>query len=242
MKFLVIFTISVLFFVSCTPRDVKKSASEAPAEEVVLKGEIQEVQEEEKEVGKTEEEILEAQDREAIEEEIKKIEELEEEAKQEEFPEKKVYFSGTPESILVALSKYAEVYDLVSSEGQIDYLLMRMQTAQHILERNGERWSVSNGAKFLRWKMGRPKWKGKAGNAQEFVANIATKSFTSGKYYIIRLSDGSQIHMGKIFSNELELLEGYLLDMALLDPEMIKKENMDKTSGEEVITLMEEDS
>ncbi len=117
-----------------------------------------------------------------------------------------VYFSGTQAQIIETLENYSKTYDISTLEGQIDYLLFRLQTTPYRLERNGAGHTPQEGAQFFRWKMKRPKFEGRVNSVQDFVTVICSGSMASGEPYVATLADGSRHNMGAIFQNELDLL------------------------------------
>jgi hypothetical protein len=121
----------------------------------------------------------------------------------------KIYFSGNHKSIWNFLKDYSGTYDIATSEGQIDYLLARLQTTKFKLERNNAPHTPGEAAQFLRWKMKRPRFQGRVNSARDFVDIICAGSVTSGKPYTAILPDGSRQNLEYIFSNELYLLEEF---------------------------------
>jgi len=122
----------------------------------------------------------------------------------------KLYFSGTPETILIDLNDYADTYDITTKEGKIDYLLTRLQTTSYGVKRNGAHYTPPQAAEFLRWKMYRPRWIKKVGSARDFVDVICAGSITSGKPYTVILPSGEEINLQIIFQNEFKILDNYL--------------------------------
>ena len=71
--------------------------------------------------------------------------------------------------------------------------------------RNGSTYETATAVRFLRGK-----WNAnKAGvnSARDFIDNVATKSETSGKPYLLRFSDGKEIHSREFLLAELEKIE-----------------------------------
>ena len=71
--------------------------------------------------------------------------------------------------------------------------------------RNGSTYEPATAVRFLRGK-----WNAnKAGvkSARDFIEKIATKSETSGKPYLLRFSDGKEIHSREFLLTELEKIE-----------------------------------
>jgi hypothetical protein len=122
----------------------------------------------------------------------------------------KIYFSGDRESAWNFLKDYAATYDVTTLEGQIDYLLSRIQTTKFQLVRNNAHHTPAKATQFLRWKMKRPKFQGQVNTARDFVVIICAGSTMTGRPYVAILPDGSQHNMQAIVSNELDLLEEFL--------------------------------
>ena len=71
--------------------------------------------------------------------------------------------------------------------------------------RNGSTYEPATAVRFLRGK-----WNvNKAGvkSARDFIDKVATKSETSGKPYLLRFSDGNEIHSREFLLTELEKIE-----------------------------------
>jgi hypothetical protein len=71
--------------------------------------------------------------------------------------------------------------------------------------RNGSAYSAKNAAKFLRGK-----WDAKRKEIRspaEFIEKVATKSSTTGKPYLIRFKDGSEVSCGAYLTGRLKKLE-----------------------------------
>lgn len=121
-----------------------------------------------------------------------------------------IFFSGDKGSIQTGLAEYAQTFDISTKEGQIDYLLSRLETSPDVFERNGTRYTAQEAAGFLRWKMNRPRWQGKVNSVRDFIDVICAGSVTSGKPYTIILLDKRKFELKEILENELEELDCFL--------------------------------
>jgi hypothetical protein len=71
--------------------------------------------------------------------------------------------------------------------------------------RNGKEYTAAQGADFLRGKL---QWQiEKVATAQDFIAQIGTRSTTSGDVYLVRLADGRTLPSAQFLAQELRRIE-----------------------------------
>ena len=74
------------------------------------------------------------------------------------------------------------------TKAEIDELITFVQTSDVLFIRNGSEYSAAQGANHLRQKLA------KAGNrvktTDDFITGIASKSYLSGKPYLVKFADG----------------------------------------------------
>lgn len=118
---------------------------------------------------------------------------------------------------LISLSAYCLLFfailtplrseDLVPGEkARIEALIAHLETlAGAVFIRNGSEYDSKTAAKFLRgkWQANGKEIK----SAADFIAKAATGSSTSGKPYLIRLKDGSEMPCAGYLSRQLSKLE-----------------------------------
>lgn len=94
------------------------------------------------------------------------------------------------------LTEAQKIERLIEHVGQLD-------KAKFI--RNGVEYDAASAARFMRGK-----WEAMGSGvktAQEFIAQIASKSSTTGKPYLIRFADGTERKSGEYLTEQLRLLE-----------------------------------
>lgn len=123
----------------------------------------------------------------------------------------------TPESV----AQYRAAHPQVFSSGieKINYLIDRVKTSQCLFFRNGAEYDAREGAKFLRWKWFRPKWR-KIRTAEEFVKMITNGSSMSGQPYYAIYPDGNKVEFMGIMERELNFLNSQQ-DAAVQTPQKI---------------------
>ncbi len=91
-------------------------------------------------------------------------------------------------------------------KAKIDALIADLETKSDAkFVRNGSEYDAKSAAKFLRGK-----WQahdGEIKTAADFIAKAATGSSTSGKPYLIRFKDGSEVRCSEYLSAKLKKLE-----------------------------------
>ena len=74
------------------------------------------------------------------------------------------------------------------SKAEVDELISFVQTSGVLFIRNGQEYSAADGADHLRQKLG------KAGDrvktTDDFITGIASKSYLTGKPYLVKFADG----------------------------------------------------
>ena len=87
-------------------------------------------------------------------------------------------------------------------KAKIEALITHVQTLKDAsFIRNGKEYDSANAAKFLRGK-----WKAnedKIRSPSDFIEQVATKSSTTGKPYLIRFKDGTEVPCGKYLTARL---------------------------------------
>jgi len=89
---------------------------------------------------------------------------------------------------------------------QVDYLIndiAKLEGATFI--RNDVEYNASTAATLMRYRWNRDKAKLKT--ADEFIAQLATKSSTTGKPYVIRFKDGAEVKSGEYLLKKLADLD-----------------------------------
>jgi hypothetical protein len=74
------------------------------------------------------------------------------------------------------------------TKAEIDELIMFIQTSGVRLIRNGTEYSAAEGAQHLRGKLARAGDRVKT--TDDFIAGIASKSYLTGKPYLVKFADG----------------------------------------------------
>lgn len=99
--------------------------------------------------------------------------------------------------LLLALSVSA-IADWPEEKQKIDFLLAKIESSQMVFVRNGKEYSSAKASEHLRTKLknAQSSWfspKKHKWTAIMFINKIATKSSLSGKFYWIKLADGSMV-------------------------------------------------
>ncbi|MBI2532896.1 MAG: DUF5329 family protein [Deltaproteobacteria bacterium] len=117
----------------------------------------------------------------------------------------------------LAIASFAHAQTLPIAERQkIEALIKHvgeLKDAQFI--RNGSSYEVSTAVRFLRGK-----WEANVSSvktARDFIDKVASFSGTSGKPYLIRFKDGSEIKSQEFLQAELRKLEKTALDRRASD-------------------------
>ncbi|MBI1998459.1 MAG: DUF5329 family protein [Deltaproteobacteria bacterium] len=117
----------------------------------------------------------------------------------------------------LAISSFVQAQTLATAERQkIESLIKHvgeLKDAQFI--RNGSSYEVSTAVRFLRGK-----WEANVSSvktARDFIDKVASFSGTSGKPYLIRFKDGSEIKSQEFLQAELRKLEKTALDRRASD-------------------------
>jgi len=74
------------------------------------------------------------------------------------------------------------------TKAEIDELITFVQTSDVRFIRNGQEYSAADGAQHLRHKLGRAGDRVKT--TDDFINGIASKSYLSGKLYLVKFTDG----------------------------------------------------
>ncbi len=110
-------------------------------------------------------------------------------------------------SVILGLAAQAED-DLpparLSADQEITLLISVVENSDATFIRNGSRHDASAGADHLRLKLRRGAKYAKT--AEDFIANLATKSSWSGKRYTVEFPDGSTRPLGEWLSDQLRQL------------------------------------
>ena len=109
----------------------------------------------------------------------------------------------TPDSVAQYRADHPQVFS--SGIEKINYLIDRVKMSQCLFFRNGAEYDAKEGAKFLRWKWLRPKWR-KIRTAEEFVKMITNGSTMSGQPYYAIYPDGNRVEFMGIMERELNFL------------------------------------
>ena len=110
--------------------------------------------------------------------------------------------------LALASFSFLQAADLPAGEkAKIDGLITHVQTLKNAsFIRNGKEYDSASAAKFLRGK-----WEaneGKIRSASDFIEQVATKSSTTGKPYLIRFKDGAEVPCGKYLTDQLRKGDG----------------------------------
>lgn len=108
--------------------------------------------------------------------------------------------------LLLAASIPAAVADAPADETKkIEALIAHVEgLADAKFVRNGIEYDAKTAGAFLRGKWDARKAKIKT--AQDFIEQVATKSSTSGKPYLIRTKDGTEYKSGDYLAKQLQML------------------------------------
>jgi hypothetical protein len=110
--------------------------------------------------------------------------------------------------LALASVSFLQAADLPAGDkAKIEGLITHVQTLRNAsFIRNGKEYDSSSAAKFLR-----AKWEAneeKIHSPSDFIAQVATKSSTTGKPYLIRFKDGAEVPCGKYLTDQLRKGEG----------------------------------
>ena len=110
-------------------------------------------------------------------------------------------------SLIIALLPAPSRAELAAAEkAKIEALIASVSgLADAKFIRNGSTYDAKTAAKFLRgkWSSNEDEIK----TAADFITKAATASGTTGKPYLIKLKDGSEVKCGDFLSSELKKLE-----------------------------------
>ena len=88
-----------------------------------------------------------------------------------------------------------------AAQQEIDYLIRYIENSGARFIRNGKEYSAKEGADHMRDKLKQ------AGNrvktAEDFITGIASKSYLSGKSYMVKMPDGKEIPTGPWLTDAL---------------------------------------
>jgi len=138
----------------------------------------------------------------------------------------KMYLTAVPE-IPKDIEACMNMQDLSHEESKVNYLLYRIKNSGLPFIRNKARYSSDEAARFLRWKLNRPKWRPLVTSAREFVIIVTRGSSKTGQPYAIKFPDGTRRELKAILMNELDYLEEYLAraeTSSLVAPETTRME------------------
>ncbi|HLD56551.1 MAG TPA: DUF5329 family protein [Candidatus Omnitrophota bacterium] len=112
------------------------------------------------------------------------------------------------EEIPAIVRVFLETRDLTTEEGKIDYLIARVKDSNLIFIRNKVRYTGTQAAQFLRWKLNRwrTRYHMKIESAQDFVSVVTSGSRTSGKPYKVVFDDGTHYDLELVLQSELNAL------------------------------------
>ena len=106
-------------------------------------------------------------------------------------------------SLLLCCAMVSSLQALDSpAKAEIDHLLEAVSKSDSRFIRNGKEYSSAEGAGHLKYKLGQ------AGNrvktAEDFIKGICTKSYLSGKPYLMKNKDGTTTEVGPWLTKVLE--------------------------------------
>src|ERR1043166_1144950 len=81
-----------------------------------------------------------------------------------------------------------------TSQQEIEYLVQYVENSGARFIRNGKEYSAKEGADHMRDKLRQAGSRVKT--AEDFIAGVATKSYLSGKPYLVKMADGKEIPTG----------------------------------------------
>ena len=85
---------------------------------------------------------------------------------------------------------------------EVDHLLQAVSKSEARFIRNGKEYSSTEGAEHLKYKLGQAGDRVKT--AEDFIQGICTKSYLSGKPYLMKNKDGTTTEVGPWLTKVLE--------------------------------------
>ena len=89
-------------------------------------------------------------------------------------------------------------------EGEIEYLLARVNNSSYVFVRNGDDHDSADAARHMRRKYEHFDDKGRIQSIDDFIELAATKSMITGKPYMVRFPDGSEMPTAEWLRNEID--------------------------------------
>jgi hypothetical protein len=100
--------------------------------------------------------------------------------------------------LCLCLSLSAEATPNASEQARIESLIQQVERQpQLVFIRNGKKYTAKQAAKFLRGK--RDAHLDEIANREEFIAQLASRSSTTGKAYLIQYPDGKTVEAGQFW-------------------------------------------
>ena len=122
-----------------------------------------------------------------------------------------VYLHASPPSLEdVKAFRKTHFLEAGNEQSKIEFLLKRVRTSPYTFLRNGESGDGEKTVEFIRWKITRPRWRGKVKTVQDFVNVIMNGSVMSGECYVAVLPGEGQHNLQSLLKNELNALESLL--------------------------------
>ncbi len=105
--------------------------------------------------------------------------------------------------LLAAALASSTIFALESpAKEEIEHLITSVEKSDAIFVRNGTEYSSKEGADHMRYKLGQAGSKVKT--AEDFITGIASKSYLSGKPYLMKQKDGTTTEVGPWLTKLLE--------------------------------------
>ena len=89
------------------------------------------------------------------------------------------------------------------TQAEIDFLLDRVQESGYLFVRNGSEHDCVGAARHMRRKYEHFLKEGEIDSVEDFIDLAGTKSLITGRAYLVRLPDGSEIHTADWLRAEL---------------------------------------
>jgi hypothetical protein len=116
--------------------------------------------------------------------------------------------SDKPPQASIFFNRLAQGTVKNKEKAKIEYLVERIRHSKHRFIRNGAVYSSGRAASFMLWKL---QQKGsRIHTAEQFIYDIASKSATTGKDYLIKTKNGRLFPIRDVLLNELIVLDSAL--------------------------------
>ncbi len=106
------------------------------------------------------------------------------------------------------VKKILNVDHSLLERAKIEYLLGRMRQSPYTFIRNGQPYGGQRAAMHMAWKY--KKRLDRIKTVEDFVENIASRSWETGEDYLIKFKNGKLYRLREVFDNELRELNDFL--------------------------------